>query len=146
MQNRNRVEISGNKVEIQAYFYIFLCISIFFLFFTATDTSYAARQVPGKVPDVQPLILPPADVVPNIQNNVQMSDPGHPVNTGSNNDTSQENDLGNQQSSESNGSLDETNLSSKANSHAATTTTWVIVALFLLGVGLFIYRSRRKNP
>jgi len=50
---------------------------IFLLSFAIISPVYAARKVPGSVPDVQPLQPIPAGVSPNIDKNIQFHDPSH---------------------------------------------------------------------
>ena len=55
------------------YFYIF-----FISFFLAMP-AYAAKQVKGDVPNVQPLQPPAVGVRPNYSKNIQYSDPSRPA-------------------------------------------------------------------
>ena len=51
--------------------------SIFFLFGVMVFPAYAAKQVQGDVPAYVPLQQAPIGVSPNVNNNVQFSDPSH---------------------------------------------------------------------
>ncbi len=60
------------EIRVVKYFFI-----IFVSVLAIAAPAYAARQIQGTVPKVQPLQPPAVNIAPNLQNNVQYSDPSH---------------------------------------------------------------------
>ena len=54
-------------------------LQLFFLFLVLAIAlpAYAAKQVSGEVPQVQPLLPAPQGIAPNVSKNVQFHDPSH---------------------------------------------------------------------
>src|SRR4051812_17540717 len=52
------------------------------LFFITAGSVFAAPGPSGTVPVLPPLLAPQPNVKPNLGNNIQLSDPSHPVDSG----------------------------------------------------------------